>query len=316
MINTNKFDEYFRSLPVPDDKVAVAVSGGIDSLSLVLLANEYLKNKKIIGITIDHKLRPSSTHEAEYIKKLLKSLNIEHHILTWNRNSEDNVNEDLARQARYNLIEEFCEQNDINTILIGHHRQDQAENFLIRLFRGSGILGLSSIKKSSKRNALTIIRPLLEAKKEDLQKFLEDNKIRWVEDESNSDEKYLRNKIRNFLNSFDDRDLIIDRINSTVEIFNSANNIIINEINRLEENGVFSNKTIDYGKFLKLDNEIQRRILSKILKSSSKKNDEIRGEKIDRLLDIIKSCKIKNYEINGCRFNFDKSDKNKIVIDF
>ncbi|NLE04695.1 MAG: tRNA lysidine(34) synthetase TilS [Crenarchaeota archaeon] len=305
MIISKSFNKYFENLFINDKKIAVAVSGGVDSLSLVILANEYFSkiNAKIIGITVDHKLRSSSTDEAIYINKLLKDYNIEHHILTWHRKIPGiNVNEDMARNARYSLIEEFCEKHNIETIMVGHHIQDQAENFLIRLFRGSGIKGLSSIQKISKRNNITIVRPFLDEKKENLKNFLEENHIKWIEDESNSDEKYLRNKIRNFINSFEDKDLIVKRINSAVNTFQIANDIIEENIEELEKNKTFSENEINLDKFINLDKELQLRILSKILKKTSGKNSELRAEKLERLLELIKNNQIKNYELNHCRF--------------
>ena len=96
-------------------KIVVAVSGGIDSLSLTLLANDQAKknNIKIIGITVDHGLRKSSYDEAVYINHLLKKFNIEHHILIWEDKKPNHNIENIAREARYNLIFDFCRKNKI-----------------------------------------------------------------------------------------------------------------------------------------------------------------------------------------------------------
>ena len=96
-------------------KIVAAVSGGIDSLSLILIANNWAKkhNIKIIGITVDHGLRKSSHEEAVYINNLLKKYNIEHHILVWEGEKPKNNIENIAREARYKLIFDFCKERFI-----------------------------------------------------------------------------------------------------------------------------------------------------------------------------------------------------------
>ena len=97
-------------------------------------------------------------------------------------------------------------------MFLGHHQDDQAENFLIRLFRGSGIDGLAAINEISEFRKIKLVRPLLEFTKNDLKKYLQEKKISWVEDESNEDEKFLRNKIRKFLKSLPEPEVINGRI--------------------------------------------------------------------------------------------------------
>lgn len=297
-------------------KIVVAVSGGIDSLSLILLANNWAKkyNIEIVGLTVDHRLRKSSHDEAVYINSLLKKYSIEHHILVWEGEKPKNNIENIAREARYKLIFDFCKENSINTILLGHHLQDQAENFLIRLFRGSGILGLSSMQKVSCVNNFTIIRPFLSVRKEDLREYLIKNNIEWIEDESNSDEKFLRNKIRNFLNSFEEKDNIIKRINAVVDTFQTAENIIKNRIDSAENEVYFYNKkynyyTINYKKFLNFEKDIQLRILSKIAKDISENIYSPRFTKLERLLNELKN--LKKYTFYNCIF--EKINENEFV---
>ena len=310
----NEFLKYFDFIENFGKKIAVAVSGGIDSLSLVLLANEWAKNHdiKIVGLTVDHKLRPTSTNEAEYVNSLLKKYDIEHHTLTWEGEKPTSNIENTARDARYNLLIDFCEKNKIKVLLLGHHVQDQAENFLIRLFRGSGVTGLSSMQKISERNGIKLVRPLLNVRKDDLKNYLIENKIEWVEDESNSDEKYLRNKIRNFLNSFEDKDNIIKRINSTVSIFRLSESIIEDKVESLENNIYFYNQEYNYytvklWKFLSLDSEIQYRIVLKISKKVSGNVLNPRFSKVKRLLDSLET--LKKYTFYGCIFEKINTDE-------
>lgn len=292
-------------------KIAVAVSGGIDSLSLILLADKWCKqyNIEVIGITIDHKLRPTSTDETLYINDLLSTkFNIKHYILTWDSAKPKTNIEAKAREARYKLMFEFCKNNDIDTILLGHHLQDQVENFFIRLFRGSGIKGLSSIKKVSTRNNITLLRPFLDLKKDDLKEYLLKNNIKWIEDESNNDEKFLRNKIRNFLNTFDNKDEIINRINRTIETIQTANNIIDYEIKNLENVVYFYNEEynffkINVDKFLNLSKELQYRIINIITSKIINTETSIRFEKFEFFISkLYQYDSFKKYTLNSCIF--------------
>lgn len=305
----DEFLKYFDSIEglCCEKRIAVAVSGGIDSLSLVLLANEWAEkhNIKIVGLTVDHGLRPSSLKEAEYVNGLLGQYRIEHHILKWEGEKPTSNIENSAREARYNLIMNFCRNNGIKSLLLGHHLQDQAENFLIRLFRGSGIAGLSSMQMVSERNGIKLIRPFLNVKKDDLKNYLIKNSIDWVEDESNSDEKYLRNKIRNFLNSFDDRDNIVRRINSAVSMFQLSENIIEEKVDSLENviyfyNAEYRYYTVKLWKLLALDREIQYRIILKISKKVSGNVLNPRFSKLERVLDTLEN--LKRYTFYGCIF--------------
>ena len=145
----------------------VAVSGGPDSLALTALSKTYLnENKnKVFFVLIDHGIRLNSSKEAKSVKFILKkkkiNLTILKNVEKINKNIQSN-----ARIVRYKLLLDFCKKHKINFILTGHHRDDQIETFLIRLSRGSGIQGLSSMKKVSNLNNKTkLIRPLLDEKK-------------------------------------------------------------------------------------------------------------------------------------------------------
>mgnify|MGYP003717687493 CR=1 FL=1 len=165
-------------------------------------------------------MRANSSSEAQEVTKILSQKQIFHQILEI-KNSEilgKNIEANM-RKNRYELLYEFCENNQIEHLFLGHHINDVAENFLIRIFRGSGLDGLSTMSEISDFKNIKLIRPLLDVTKNDLKNYLKEQNISWFEDESNKDEKFLRNKIRNFLEGFEEQDLIAKRIkNSTDEI--------------------------------------------------------------------------------------------------
>lgn len=194
-------EELLAKYQIKDDVIAVGVSGGADSLALVLQAAEELAvfGRKVVALTVDHGLRPTSRLESEYVAGLMQKHGIEHHILTWRGGKPATGIEEAARQARYALIAEWCNQNNVRVCLMAHHAKDQAETFLMRLQRGSGLEGLCGIREYSLRDGLIILRPLLGVNPESLRDYLRQRDIVWVEDESNRDTAFLRGKIRRYL---------------------------------------------------------------------------------------------------------------------
>ena len=186
-------EELFAKYQIKDKVIAVGVSGGADSLALVLQAAEELAvfGRKVVALTVDHGLRPTSRMEAEYVAGLMQKHGIEHHILTWTGEKPATGIEEAARQARYALIAEWCNQNEVNVLLTAHHAKDQAETFLMRLQRGSGLEGLCGIREYSVRDGLVILRPLLGVNPESLRNYLRQRNVVWVEDESNNDTAFL-----------------------------------------------------------------------------------------------------------------------------
>ena len=162
------FKEFSNFVKVKEN-IAIAVSGGPDSLALAFLAKCFaLKNKtKVICFVVDHKLRKESTLEAKSVKNILKKIDIKCTILSWNGKKPLKNIQSLARDKRYFLLANECKKNNINNLLLGHHLDDLFENFLIRVVRGSGLNGLISFDKKTKykNQNLNILRPLLDLEK-------------------------------------------------------------------------------------------------------------------------------------------------------
>ena len=165
------FKQFSSSLDV-NEKLAIAVSGGPDSLALAFLAKCYsLKEQvNIKYFIVDHKLRKESSFEAKSVKNILKKNNIDCKILPWNGKKPSTNIQASARDKRYFLLVNECKKNNIKNLLLGHHLDDISENFLIRIVRGSGLNGLISFnkKRKYKNQKLDIIRPLLDVEKKDL----------------------------------------------------------------------------------------------------------------------------------------------------
>ena len=180
----------------------IAISGGPDSLALAALSKRYSLELKIkfFYILINHNLRKNSKYEAAQVKKLLKKHNIELKVLDNKKLISKNIQGE-ARKIRYNMLLNFSKKHNVKTILTAHNLEDQVETFFIRLSRGSGLTGLSGMKKLSNLDKkVKLFRPLLDTKKETLIKISSKVFGKYFSDPSNKDNKYLRTKIRNLKN--------------------------------------------------------------------------------------------------------------------
>ncbi|WP_339045931.1 tRNA lysidine(34) synthetase TilS [Candidatus Mesenet endosymbiont of Agriotes lineatus] len=197
-------------------KFAIAVSGGIDSTVLLHLVAQWAAEKQKetpVVLTVNHNLRPEAKEEALFVSRHAEQLGISCHILNWETKETVKSNvQSRARKARYELLTQWCKQNQIKHLLTAHNLDDQAETFFIRLERGSGIDGLSTMSKKSFFNGIYILRPLLMFSRKVLTEYALSHNIKWMEDPSNQDNKYKRTIYRNFLKTSENPEVLIKRI--------------------------------------------------------------------------------------------------------
>ena len=181
--------------------VAVAVSGGPDSAALIYLINEWINLVKgnVIPLIINHNLREESSKESKIVFNFLKEKNINSKILKVKKNKIFKKNMKEARINRYNLLTNYCRDNNILYLFVAHHKDDQIETFVNRKISGSDFIGLQSIKKINLINQICIIRPLLNYSKKQIIKFNINNGVKFIEDPSNINYDYTRPVIRKFL---------------------------------------------------------------------------------------------------------------------
>ena len=139
------FNQFSKSNAIKGN-IAVAVSGGPDSLALAYISKCYSisNNVKVKYYHVNHKLRKESSLEAKKLKILLKKFDIDCKILNWNGKKPKSNIQSIARDKRYELIRRECLKDRNNFIFVAHHLDDLYENFVIRLLRGSGLKGLVS----------------------------------------------------------------------------------------------------------------------------------------------------------------------------
>jgi len=184
----------------PRPNLLVAVSGGVDSMALCLLANQWVKRHEgcLHAAIVDHGLRENSAEEATYVSGLLNKLHIPNTVLTWQGHKPQSAVQDAARQARYSLLEQCAEQIGALHMLLGHHADDQRETVTMRLARASGrfMLGQAGMAAVSYRVQVRVLRPLLNISKTQLQSVCLALGQNWVSDPTNQSDKYERNRVR------------------------------------------------------------------------------------------------------------------------
>jgi len=172
-------------------KYVLAVSGGVDSMVLLdLLSN--LPDLELIVAHFNHGIRKQSKQDENFVKTLAKSYGYTFEVGYGQLGQ--NASEELARKSRYEFLAEVKDKYEATAIVTAHHQDDVIETALINLLRGTGPKGLISLNSST-----TLIRPLLKFTKQQIVNYAHHKKLKWVEDESNQDEKYLRNKVRRIL---------------------------------------------------------------------------------------------------------------------
>lgn len=154
-----------------------------------------------IVLTVDHGLRPGSAREGKAVLAAAKTAGLEAHALKWTGAKPKSDIEAAAREARYRLMGTWCRRHGIPALYLAHTREDQAETFLLRLARGTGLDGLAAMQPVAPFplpgfGELVLARPLLGMGRSDLRAFLEGRGLAWSEDPMNEDPRFARVRLR------------------------------------------------------------------------------------------------------------------------
>lgn len=225
-----KFIDFMRTFY--GKKLAVAVSGGVDSVALLHWLVEI--GADIVCLHVNHGLRAAADTESEYVKELCQKLKVPVQVFYWTDEKPTAGIEAAARAARYKMMTDFCADNGIEYLLTAHQADDQIETFLMNLGRGSGVFGLAAMQAVSMRDGIKIVRPLLNVSREELREYCDSRGIKYFMDEMNDDARYTRVRIRQ--NRHVLRDLLgisDDRILLAIENLARARDAIANDIDKL-----------------------------------------------------------------------------------
>jgi len=178
--------------------LAVACSGGPDSMALTFLLKDWADtiDGSVSALIVDHGIRSESGLEAKTVAARLPQHDIRAEILTYSGPPFTKMLQATARQARYNLLSEWCARNAVLSLFVAHHQEDQAETVLLRLARGSGLDGLAAMAPVVETRQLRILRPLLTVPAKRLRATLKDRGAEFVQDPSNKDPNYARVRMR------------------------------------------------------------------------------------------------------------------------
>jgi tRNA(Ile)-lysidine synthase len=183
---------------------AVAVSGGSDSVALMLLLADWARQTGEPGpavLSVDHGLQPGSAAQAAAVVERARHHGLKAEVLVWRGSKPASDIEAAAREARYRLLGEWCSAQGLGALYVAHTIDDQAETFLLRLARGSGVDGLSAMSPiapipAGKHRDVVVVRPLLKVSRSFLRCYLEARAERWLEDPMNADSRFARVRMR------------------------------------------------------------------------------------------------------------------------
>jgi tRNA(Ile)-lysidine synthase len=274
--------------PDHERRLGLAVSGGPDSLALLLLGHAAFPSL-VVAATVDHGLRPEAADEARFVGAVCAALGVPHTILTNDGQIPlDGLRstQERARALRYGLLRGWRAALGATHIAIAHHRDDRAETFLMRAARGAGIAGLSGMRAISSQDP-AIIRPLLDWPRATLHAIVGESGLQPVDDPSNRDPRYDRTRIRALLG--ENPALPADRLAHAATVLAEADEALAWAAERAwRERASRTSNTIRL-ELADLPRELRRRLLARGLAEMNDTARPPRGDAVDRLLILLDS---------------------------
>ena len=250
-----------------EDKIAIALSGGVDSIVLFhLLVTEYKDSyKELVVFHINHGLREESYEEAEFVEKFVKDFDVKFYKEELNMSDlerDSHTSEEmLARELRYQAFNKMAKLEGVTKLLTAHHKNDQVENILMRLLTGRSIDHSLAICEEIEMAGLNIYRPLLNSLKAELEEYAKEKNLHYYVDATNFDTDYTRNNIRHnivpLLNDINSGSF--DNLINFANYYQNINNNLKKAILSNKDNYIFSRDedkiSLVKDKFLELNEE-------------------------------------------------------------
>ncbi len=287
-----------------DPVVAVAVSGGRDSLALALLAHDWAaaRGGRIVALIVDHGLRSGSGDEAAATRALLERLGITAVVLCWSGAKPRSGLQAAARVERYRLLSDECRRRGLLHLLLGHHADDQAETVIMRAARGSGPDGLAGMAALVERADVRLLRPLLGIPRARLTATLLARGVPWIDDPSNADLRFERARLR-------------AAAQPGLPVTGADHGARASEERRLAEAAVETLEfdragciVIDRVGFCRLDDDLQTRLLGRIALAVGGRDHAPRRDRTERAARRLaapvvpgKSGKGQDFTLSACR---------------
>ena len=296
----------------PGSAGALAVSGGGDSIALMHLFLHWAKQRSAslpAVLTVNHGLRDEADGEAEQVAAWAREQGLDCHVLRWTGEKPPSNIEEHARTARYGLLAAWCEANRVSSLFVAHTADDQAETFLLRLGRGSGVDGLSAMRVRASLplqgfHRIQLLRPLLGVTRAELRAYLKSLGAAWLDDPMNDDGRFARTRIRKALPALEAAGLPLHRITQAAqhlararEALDTAAQDFLSRHTRLEH----GHAVLDGVSLAEVPREIALRALSAVLLSVGGSIYRPRFERLEGLLDTILGESFVARTLAGCR---------------
>jgi tRNA(Ile)-lysidine synthase len=286
--------------------LAVAVSGGADSLALTLLADRWAceRGGQICALTVDHRLRAESGEEIRRLQGWLSSRGIRHEILAWSGDKPVTGIQEAARAARYALLDEWCGAHGCLHLLTAHHREDQAETYLMRRRAGSGADGLAGMPAIRELSHCRVVRPLLGVAKNRLVMFLEAERQPFITDPSNSDPAFARSRLRKegWLRVGSEFDELLERIRTLAnerQLHEKRRHQLLARAVHLHPAGF---AVLDPSCLLGAPHDVLMGLLTALAVTIGGRSYPPRRSRVARLREALMTRTRRGYTLGGCRF--------------
>ena len=294
-----------------EDKIAIALSGGVDSIVLFhLLVTEYKDSyKELVVFHINHGLREESYEEAEFVEKFVKDFDVKFYKEELNMSDlerDSHTSEEmLARELRYQAFNKMAKLEGVTKLLTAHHKNDQVENILMRLLTGRSIDHSLAICEEIEMAGLTIYRPLLNSLKAELEEYAKEKNLHYYVDATNFDTDYTRNNIRHnivpLLNDINSGSF--DNLINFANYYQNINNNLKKAILSNKDNYIFSRDedkiSLVKDKFLELNEEEMYFLLKDIITNELGVFDIKQKAIFDVISSLKKNSGNKSYDLKN-----------------
>ncbi len=301
-----------RGAPWPG---VVGVSGGGDSIALLFLLADWARGtgeRDPIVLTVDHGLVRGSGAQARAVVERAARYGLEAHILRWRGRKPDSDIEAGAREARYRLLGNWCRRHGLGGLYVAHTIDDQAETFLLRLARGSGVDGLSAMSSIAPipvgtARGVVIVRPLLNVPRTALRDYLASRGERWVEDPMNKDSRFARARLRSVWPALEAAGISSVRVADAARhlararrSLDQATDALLGQSARISSERAL----VDASALLSAPEEIGLRALARLLMHISGRVYRPRFDRLESLFDAIRRETLgAGRTLHGCRIH-------------
>ncbi len=277
-----------------NDGIVVGVSGGADSVCLLLVLEEIrqITPISIYVVHVNHKIREEAGLDAAYVKNLCDSLAIPYYLVEEDvealAKKEHLSPEEAGRKVRYDAFNKVLMEQSANKIAVAHNKNDRAETVLFHLFRGSGIKGMNGIAPVRE----SVIRPLLCVERSEIEAYLEIRHIPYCTDKTNAEDIYTRNRIRNHILPYAETQIcenIVKHITDTAEALEETEELLQKMTIRAYEELVQERQEelrIEHSGFLQLDRIIQKYLIMECLYKMAGTRKDITSKHIQKVIDL------------------------------